>query len=126
MSVGRCGVRVGAGRGGWAEAGAERFVDHRYAGVVAWIGLLWHLIGMLADVAPSGLMAGSAAMVGLLFITVLAARVLIGEVAEGCDPRAIGQGLRERARRMGVPRHRDPDACGRSRPRAPTTVPAAA
>ncbi|WP_430782135.1 DUF6412 domain-containing protein [Actinoplanes sp. G11-F43] len=34
--------------------------------------------------------------------------------------------LRSRAVRAGVPRHRDPDAPGRTRPRGPTGAPAAA
>jgi hypothetical protein len=93
---------------------------------VIWVGVLWHLIGLLADAGPTGLLAGSTAVTGLLLLALLAARVLVGGATSGTDPLTVRQGLRELARRTGVPRHRDPDAAGRSRPRAPTAAPTAA
>ena len=91
-----------------------------------WLGALWHLLGVLTDVGPTGLLAGTAAAAGLLLAAVLAVRVLLRRVGAASGPRATRRALRERAHRTGVPRHRDPDASGRSRPRAPTAVPAAA
>lgn len=99
---------------------------HRYSDVVTWVGVLWHLIGILAEAGPSGVLTSSGAIVGLLVIAVFASRALPGAIVASVDPLAVPQGLRELARRTGIPRHRDPNASGRSRPRAPTTAPAAA
>jgi hypothetical protein len=92
---------------------------------VNWLGALWYVVGLLADVGPGGLLAGSAAA-GVLLVAVLAARALLVGAVDRPDRATTHQGLRERARTVRVPRHRDPDAAGRSRPRAPTTAPAAA
>ncbi|MFF3864906.1 DUF6412 domain-containing protein [Micromonospora sp. NPDC001898] len=83
-----------------------------------WAYALTHLI-VLAD-RPAELLAGAA---------VAAAVLLAGRpgLAAGPPARAArhGAGLRERARRRGVPRQVDPDAAGRPRPRAPGPGPAA-
>ncbi|MFY1575964.1 DUF6412 domain-containing protein [Verrucosispora sp. WMMD703] len=86
------------------------------------LGLLWYLVGVLADVGASSMLSGTAAVTGVLLAAVLAAGVLLtGTVA---DPalRVTRRMLRERSGRTGVPRHRDPDAAGRARPRAPTAA----
>ena len=91
-----------------------------------WFSALWHLLGVLTEVGPAGLLAGTAAAAGLLLAAALAVRVLIRGVVAGPALRITRRLLREQAGRTGVPRHRDPDARGRSRPRAPTATPAAA
>ena len=93
---------------------------------VNWLDALWYVVGLLAELGPGALVAGSAAAAGVLIVAVLAARaLLVGPVARS-DVTATRQSLRERARQVRVPRHRDPDAAGRSRPRAPTAALAAA
>jgi hypothetical protein len=87
------------------------------------MGALGYLLSLLTDVGPAGLLAGSA--VGVLLL-VVAARVLLGGRPAAARPLVTRGALRDRARRVGVPRHRDPDASGRTRPRAPTTALAAA
>ncbi|WFE43469.1 DUF6412 domain-containing protein [Verrucosispora sp. WMMD1129] len=86
------------------------------------LGLLWYLVGVLADVGATSMLSGTAAVTGVLLAAVLAAGVLLtGTVA---DPalRVTRRMLRERSGRTGIPRHRDPDAAGRARPRAPTAA----
>ncbi|MFI7553026.1 DUF6412 domain-containing protein [Micromonospora sediminimaris] len=86
------------------------------------LGLLWYLVGVLADVGATSMLSGTAAVTGVLLAAVLAAGVLLtGAVA---DPalRVTRRMLRERSGRTGIPRHRDPDAAGRARPRAPTAA----
>ena len=92
---------------------------------MTWFGLLWHLVGVLADAGPAGLLAGTAAATGLL-LTVMLAAVRLRRIVTGPGPRVTRRILRERAGLTGTPRHRDPDAAGRTRPRAPTTARAAA
>jgi len=88
---------------------------------VIWYSALWHLLGVLTEVGPAGLLAGTAAAAGLLLAVALAVRVLRrGAVA------APGPRITPPLPTMGVPRHRDPDAQGRPRPRAPTAARAAA
>lgn len=87
-----------------------------------WLGALWHLVGMLTDVGPTGLLVGTAAATGVLLTAMFAASVLLRRAVADPGPPVTRRALRERARRTGVPRHRDPDAAGRSRPRAPTTA----
>jgi ABC-type uncharacterized transport system permease subunit len=97
--------------------------------------LLAMLAGPLRDltqlaVSPSGLTALAAAVLaGAVFAAVLA---LLTSVA--CLSRAAAalpltrraSALREKSWRAAFLRQRDPDAAGRSRPRAPSAAPAAA
>jgi hypothetical protein len=92
---------------------------------VKWWDALWRLVGLLADASSSDLASGTSALVGVVLLAVLA-RVLVVRPALPADPRVYGGALRSRAERTGVPRHRDPDASGRTRPRGPTAAPAAA
>ncbi len=94
-------------------------------GSVTWFDALWHLLGVLAEVGPASLLAGTAAA-GLLLAAALALRVLVRCLVAGPGPRITRRILRDRAGCPGVPRHRDPDARGHSRPRAPTAARAAA
>ena len=84
-----------------------------------WWGALWHLLGLVAEAGPAG------ALAGVLVIAVLAAGVLVTH-RTAAAPGVAGLVLRTRAERAGVPRHRDPDAPGRTRPRGPTATLAAA
>lgn len=86
-----------------------------------WFSALGHLLGVLSEVGPAGLLAGTAAAAGLLLVVALAVRVLRPGVAAASGPR-----IAPPAHQTGVPRHRDPDAQGRPRPRAPTAARAAA
>jgi hypothetical protein len=86
---------------------------------------LWRLVGMLAAASSSDLVAGTSALVGVVLIAVLA-RVLVVRPSGFGDVRGVGRALRRRSDRTGVPRHRDPDAPGRTRPRGPTSRPAVA
>ena len=86
-----------------------------------WLGGLWHLVAVLVDAGPAG--APTAQLVSaaaLLLAAAFAVRVLPGRDTgrgDGHEPAARHRALTGQA---GVPRHRDPDAAGRSRPRAPT------
>ncbi|WP_343449041.1 DUF6412 domain-containing protein [Micromonospora oryzae] len=82
----------------------------------AWAYALTHLT-LLAD-RPAELLAGAAVAAVVLLTVLLAGRP---SAAAGPPGRGVGRGvgLRERARRRGVPRQVDPDAAGRPRPRAP-------
>ncbi|MGC5028747.1 DUF6412 domain-containing protein [Micromonospora sp. DT229] len=88
--------------------------------------MLWYLVGVLADAGAGGMVTGTAAATGALLAVVLTAVNLLLRVVTPADLRVTGRMMRERCRRTGVPRHRDPDAAGRSRPRAPTATPAVA
>ncbi|MDI6105667.1 DUF6412 domain-containing protein [Actinoplanes sp. NEAU-A12] len=91
-----------------------------------WWDALWRLVGMLAEAgSPSDLVSGTSALVGVVLLAVLA-RVLLVRPSGAADGRATAGALRSRSDRTGVPRHRDPDAPGRTRPRGPTPAPAAA
>ncbi|MBY8873443.1 DUF6412 domain-containing protein [Micromonospora sp. PLK6-60] len=70
---------------------------------------------LLAD-RPGDLLAGAAMVAALLLTALLAARPRAPR-----GPARVGRaaGVRDRARRRGVPRQVDPDAAGRPRPRAP-------
>lgn len=91
-----------------------------------WFEAYWRLVSVLTEAGPTGLLVGAGAIAGLLAIALLASSVLAGHGAAAADSRFTGRALRQRADRTGVPRHRDPDASGRVRPRGPTRVPAAA
>ncbi|WP_240670214.1 DUF6412 domain-containing protein [Actinoplanes solisilvae] len=87
---------------------------------MTWLDALWQVIGSLTGATPS-------AFSGLLLIAALAAAVLLLLRRTAADrPAHSGLALRTRANSAGVPRHRDPDAPGRTRPRGPTARPAAA
>lgn len=87
-----------------------------------WWEALWRLVGLLTDAGPTALLVGAA---GLLLVTVLAAGLMI-DFRSAANPLVSRSAMRDRARRAGVPRHRDPDAPGRTRPRGPTARPVAA
>jgi hypothetical protein len=83
-------------------------------------------VDLLGDIGPAGLLAGTAAAIGVLLVAVLAARLLARQTA----PRSVAwqraRIRREEADRAGTPRYADPDAPGRSRPRAPCAAHAVA
>jgi hypothetical protein len=93
---------------------------------VIWVEALWRLVSVLTESGPTGLLLGAGAIAGVLLVTVLTASVLLGGRTAAVNPGASRRVLRERARRTGVPRYRDPDADGRTRPRGPTAAHAAA
>ncbi|MBQ1050076.1 hypothetical protein KBX50_16580 [Micromonospora sp. C51] len=86
------------------------------------LGLLWYLVGVLADVGATSMLSGTAAVTGVLLAAVLTAGVLLTGAVVDPGRRVTRRMLRERAGRTGIPRHRDPDAAGRARPRAPTAA----
>jgi hypothetical protein len=97
-------------------------------------GLLAVLAGLLRDLmqlaaSPPGLTAVAAAVLaGAMLAAVLA---LVTSVAGASGLAAIpliqrASALREKSWRAAFLRQRDPDAAGRTRPRAPTAAPAAA
>lgn len=90
------------------------------------MAVFWTLVGVLTGSNPSGTLVGTGAAAAVLLLTVLAAGMLLGRRPRVLDSRIAGESLRDRAGRIGVPRHRDPDAAGRTRPRGPTHHPAAA
>ncbi|MDI1462106.1 DUF6412 domain-containing protein [Catellatospora sp. KI3] len=86
-----------------------------------WSATLWLALlctGVVAAGTPglTGMLASAAVLV---VASVVALRALAGIDASGHGHAAFGSSLRERARRQRVPRHADPDAAGRARPRAP-------
>jgi hypothetical protein len=97
--------------------------------------LLAMLAGLLRDLAqltasPSGLTAiAGAVLAGAMFAAVL---VLLTSVSSPSRTSAAlpmirrASALREKSWGAGFLRQRDPDAAGRSRPRAPSAAPAAA
>ncbi|MGC5052352.1 DUF6412 domain-containing protein [Micromonospora sp. DT48] len=86
------------------------------------LGVLWYLVGVLADVGAGDALSGTAAVTGVLLAALLATTALLPGATAGPALRITRRTLRERSGRTGVPRHRDPDAAGRARPRAPTTA----
>jgi hypothetical protein len=85
---------------------------------VIWSAALWQLAGALTDVSPAGL------LVAALLAGLLVAVATVGRRAPLGGPQITTGGLRQRAALI-LPRHRDPDAPGRTRPRGPTRPPAA-
>jgi hypothetical protein len=87
---------------------------------MTWLDAIWFLVSMLTEAGPSGL-------AGLLLLAALATGLVLlfrgGAAERGAH---AGRALRIRAERAGVPRYRDPDAAGRTRPRGPTARPSAA
>ncbi|WP_242625079.1 DUF6412 domain-containing protein [Krasilnikovia cinnamomea] len=88
-----------------------------------WFEAFWQVVSVLTDAGPTGLLAGTGAVASVLLIVALAAGVLLSRRAASANPGITHRALRERAGRTGVPRHRDPDAAGRTRPRGPTGAP---
>jgi hypothetical protein len=97
-------------------------------------GLLAMLAGLLRDVAqlamsPSGLTALAATVLaGAMFAAVLALLTSMAGVSRTAALPLIrrARALREKSWRAAFLRQRDPDAAGRTRPRAPSAAPAAA
>jgi hypothetical protein len=101
-------------------------------------GVLAMLAGLLRDLAqlvvsPSGLTALTAAVLALSAGAVLVALLALLTSVAGVSRTAAAlpvirraRALRERSKRTAFLRQRDPDAAGRTRPRAPSAAPAAA
>ena len=98
-------------------------------------GLLAMLTGLLRDVAqlavsPSGLtVLAAAVLAGAMFAAVLALLTSVAGVSRTAAALPLirrARALREKSWRAAFLRQRDPDAAGRSRPRAPSAAPAAA
>jgi hypothetical protein len=103
--------------------------------ITAFGGLLAMLAGLLRDLAqlavsPSGLTALAAAVLaGAMFAAALALLTSVAGVSRTAAALPLirrARALREKSWRAAFLRQRDPDAAGRSRPRAPTAAPAAA
>jgi Family of unknown function (DUF6412) len=100
--------------------------------------LLAMLAGLLRDlipspqfaVSPSGLTALAAAVLaGAMFAAVLAVLTSVASLSRTTAALPMirrASALREKSWRAAFLRQRDPDAAGRSRPRAPSAAPAAA
>jgi hypothetical protein len=98
-------------------------------------GLLAVLAGLLRDLAqlavsPSGMTALAATVLaGAMFAAVLALLTSVAGVSRTAAALPLirrARALREKSWRAAFLRQRDPDAAGRTRPRAPTAAPAAA
>jgi len=98
-------------------------------------GLLAMLAGLLRELAqlavsPSGLTALTAAVLaGAMFAAVLALLTSVAGVSRTAAALPLirrARALREKSWRAAFLRQRDPDAAGRTRPRAPSAAPAAA
>jgi len=98
-------------------------------------GLLAMLAGLLRDLAqlavsPSGMTALAATVLaGAMFAAVLALLTSVAGVSRTAAALPLirrARALREKSWRAAFLRQRDPDAAGRTRPRAPTAAPAAA
>ena len=100
--------------------------------------LLAMLAGLLRDlipspqlvVSPSGLTAlAGAVLAGAVFAAVLALLTSVASLSRTTGTLPMirrASALREKSWRAAFLRQRDPDAAGRSRPRAPSAAPAAA
>ena len=98
-------------------------------------GLLTMLAGLLRDLtqlamSPSGLTALAATVLaGAMFAAALALLTSVAGVSRTAAALPLirrARALREKSWRAAFLRQRDPDAAGRSRPRAPSAAPAAA
>ena len=98
-------------------------------------GLLAMLAGLVRDLAqlavsPSGLTAlAGAVLAGAVFVAVLALVTSVASVSRATAALPMirrASALREKSWRAAFLRQRDPDAAGRSRPRAPSAAQAAA
>lgn len=88
---------------------------------------LWAYAGaQLASISvhPAELLAG-AALAAAMFAVAIAVRVVVRPVGTVDSARRAAT-LRDRARRLRVPRQLDPDSAGRPRPRAPSAFLSAA
>ena len=103
--------------------------------MTAFGGLLAMLAGLLRDltqlaVSPSGLTALAATVLaGAMFAAVLALLTSVAGVSRTAAALPLirrDRALREKSWRAAFLRQRDPDAAGRTRPRAPSAAPAAA
>ena len=103
--------------------------------MMAFGGLLALLAGLLRDLtqlamSPSGLTALAATVLaGAMFAAVLALLTSVAGVSRTAAALPLvrrARALREKSWRAAFLRQRDPDAAGRSRPRAPSAAPAAA
>lgn len=86
------------------------------------------VLGGLTSLAaqPADLVAMAAMLAAAVLTIALATRlVLTPQPGAGQSLLAPAAALRERVRRRSVPRHCDPDARGRRRPRAPSAYPSA-
>ena len=97
--------------------------------------LLAMLAGLLRDltqlaVSPTGLTAvAGAVLAGVMFAAVLALLTSVAGLSRTTAALPLlrrASALREKSWRAAFLRQRDPDAAGRSRPRAPSAAPAAA
>jgi hypothetical protein len=87
------------------------------------------LAGLLTDVPAGGLRPGDLFTIAAATLLALLLAVRVAAGTGRPDDRPVSRritALRRRACSAGVPRHRDPDAAGRSRPRAPAAHPSAA
>jgi hypothetical protein len=98
-------------------------------------GLLAMLAGLLRDLAqlavsPSGMTALAATVLaGAMFAAALALLTSVAGVSRTAAALPLirrARALREKSWRAAFLRQRDPDAAGRTRPRAPSAAPAAA
>ena len=98
-------------------------------------GLLAMLAGLLRDltqlaVSPSGMTALAATVLaGAMFAAVLTLLTSVAGVSRTAAALPLvrrARALREKSWRAAFLRQRDPDAAGRTRPRAPSAAPAAA
>ena len=99
-------------------------------------GVLAMLAGLLGDltqltVSPSGLMTAlaTAVLAGAMFAAVLALLTSVASLSRTTAAFPMirrASALREKSWGAAFLRQRDPDAAGRSRPRAPSAAPAAA
>jgi hypothetical protein len=78
-----------------------------------WLTALWHLLGAVADLSPATLVASIA-------VVVLAIALRAMMVRSRVESRPVPVRVRSRAAARTAIRSTDPDAPGRSRPRAPS------
>lgn len=100
-----------------------------WAGVLALATVFWQVVGHVLA-GPGGLTVLSAAVLAAALISLVAAGVAgsaqIVRAVTAAPLRRRAAGLREKAWCAAFVRQCDPDAAGRSRPRAPSAAPAAA
>lgn len=107
-----------------AMAGSALAAVAGHAADVAWA--LWVLLAAGATLRPAGLMVLAAVTLTCLFLALLAQGGWIAAVVGVVPQIARAAALREKSWRAAFVPQLDPDAPGRSRPRAPSVCPAAA